>query len=84
MCVLKYDTKIRAMYKLCRILSTVCTEEGVVQTVSVRLLCTRGKCTISYNPAYREEIVVAVQRLVLLTPSEELPVPDPDMIKNVE
>ena len=63
-CLLRYDSKVMASYRYCRIVK-VEMQDGIVRNVVVRL-GKRGKDTSC------KEMKVGVQRLVLVTPAERV------------
>ena len=72
-CLLKYDNKVKATYRLCIIREIFHSEEGVVRTVTVgyrpNKLCGGGKY---YKPTPLKVIPVGIQRLALICPAEQL------------
>ena len=73
-CLVKYDSKVKATYRMCIVKKVILSEGGVVRTVKVgyrpRRLCGPDR---TYKPAAFEILPVGVQRLVLICPTEELP-----------
>ena len=72
-CLIKYENKIKADYRYCRIAEIFPDEEGVVRTVNVKLR-PRDKRDNSLPYKYKAPVMmkVAVQRLVLIVPSENI------------
>ena len=66
-CLVKYETKVAATYRLCRVSKVFPSEEGVVQTVEVQLR--NRKVTKRHQPV--KNLLTAVLRLVLLVPADE-------------
>ena len=77
---MKFENKVRATYKLCRVLSTMKSQEDIVWIVTVMMLSTRGSKGCTYNPTLHNEKMITVQHLVLITPLEELPTQDDDIL----
>ena len=73
-CFLKYDSKVQSSYRLCRVVRAVPDDTGTVRTVEVALRARNKKeKLLPYKPKPLTIIPVGIQRLVLLTPAEELP-----------
>ena len=68
-CLLQYKDKVSAHYRLCMVVDTIKSDDGVVRTVKVSLRNRRAKKNRDL-PA--EEIEVAIQRLVLVQPAGQL------------
>ena len=70
-CLLYYDNKVKGTYRLCIVLETTVSRDGVVRTVRVgfrpRKACGPG----AYKSVPLDEMEVAIQRLVLLEPKEK-------------
>ena len=73
-CLVKYDNKVKATYRLCFVKKVFLSNGGVVRTGEVgyrpRQLCGPDRAT---KRAPLEILPVGVQRLVLICPAEELP-----------
>ena len=72
-CLVKADNKIRASYRLCRIVEVTLDAEGLVRTVKIRYR-PRDKREKVLPYKYKEPVVtdMAIQKLVLICPTEEL------------
>ena len=72
-CLIKYENKIKADYRYCRIVNIFPDEEGVVRTVEVKLRPRdqRDKA-LPYKAKAPVKMIVGVQRLVLVTPQEDI------------
>ena len=66
-CLIKYQTKVAATYRLCKIVRVVLSDGGIVHTVEV--LLGNSKTTKKAQPGKR--LMTAVQCPVLLVPVEE-------------
>ena len=66
-CLIRYETKVAATYRLCRVSKVLPSEGGVVRTVEVQL----GSRKVSKRAQPVKHLVTAVQRLVLLVPADE-------------
>ena len=66
-CLIKYETKVAATYRLCKIVKLAPSEDGVVRTVEVKL--SNKKLTKKGLPI--KNLETAIQRLVLLVPADE-------------
>jgi hypothetical protein len=75
-CLLMYDNKIKNTYRLCRIAEVFESEDGLVRTVRVGYRERRAGAAHVYKSTALTEMEVAVQRLVLLVPEEELETAD--------
>ena len=68
---MKYEDKIKRTYRICMILELFHCKDRVVRTVKIGYRSRRqfgGK----YKSRKLEELVTAIQRLVLLVPAEEV------------
>ncbi len=72
-CLVMYENQVKATYRLCRVLETVESKDDLVRTVKIGF---RPRRAVTGKPAYErtalEELEVAVQRLVLLVPANEV------------
>ena len=66
-CLIKYETKVAATYRLCRVSKLLLSEEGIVHTVEVQL----GNRKVSKKNPPVKNLVTTIQRLVLLVPADE-------------
>ena len=64
-CLLKYENKIKASYRYCKVVETF-KEEGIVRTVRIKL----GGRELKHFRC--KDMTVGVQRLVLVTPVESI------------
>lgn len=74
-CVIKYDNQVRkADYRLCRVNQTYPDEKGLVRTVDVEMRPrdSRDK-SLPYVPKTLKVLKTGVNRLVMITPVEEIP-----------
>lgn len=74
-CLLKYENKIKADYKYCRVESVFPDDQGVVRTVNVKMRPrdNRDKA-LPYKAKAPVVMNVGVQRLVLIVPAEDIEV----------
>ena len=70
-CLLLYESKIVANYRLCRVIEAVPSNDGRVRTVTVGYLPRKSRRQVVYHPVPLESKEVYVQRLVLILPVEE-------------
>ena len=61
-----------ANYRLCRVTEATPSKDGCVRTVWVAYLPKNKLSKATYNPADMEWKEVAVQRLALIVPSEDI------------
>ena len=72
-CLLKYDSKVRARYKLCRVSEVFPHDDDIVRTVKVKFRPNqKNENPLPYIPKKLVELEVAVQRLVLIQAVEDL------------
>jgi hypothetical protein len=71
-CLVLYENKVKGTYRLCRILDVTKSEGGVVRTVLIGFRARRAPSGHRLSYAALDQLEVAVQRLVLLVPSEEI------------
>ena len=77
-CLLKYDSKVKARYKLCIVSVILPHDDGTVRTVRVKYRASQKKeDALPYIPRPLTELEVAVQRLVLIQAVEDLEDSDP-------
>ena len=79
-CLIKYETKVAATYRLCKIVRVFLSDGGVVRTVEV--LLGNGKATKKAQPG--KLLTTAVQRLVLLVPVKEGPEEEEEQLQGTE
>ena len=74
-CLLKYENKIKADYRYCRVESVFPDDQGVVRTVNVKMRPrdNRDKA-LPYKAKAPVVMNVGVQRLVLIVPAEDIEV----------
>ena len=74
-CLLKYENKIKADYRYCRVESVFPDDQGVVRTVNVKMRPrdNRDKA-LPYKAKAPVVMNVGVQRLVLIVPTEDIEV----------
>ena len=70
-CLLLFESKVLANYRLCRVLQAEPSEDGCVRTVTVGYLPRKAHNRVAYHPMPLEQKEVAIQRLVLILPIEE-------------
>ena len=82
-CLLLYEGKIRGTYKLCRVLETIVSDDGLVRMVKVGFpkqggrvkVHPKSKCVVDVGDKddypLLDQLVVGVPRLVLITPVED-------------
>ena len=70
-CLLLYESKIVANYRLCKVIKAVPSDDGQVRTVTVGYLPRKALRQVVYHPVPLQSKEVAVQRLVLIMPVEE-------------
>ena len=73
MLLLKYDSKIRGTYRLCRVKETFPDIYGLVRTVEVEYRPKVKEDGLPYKPKKMEILRVGVQRLALIQAVEDLP-----------
>ena len=66
-CLIKYETKVAATYRLCKVVRVVLSDGGIVRTVEVLL----GNSKTTKKAQLGKRLTTAVQHLVLLVPVEE-------------
>ena len=70
-CLLLYESKILANYRLCRVQKAEPSEDGCVWTVTIGYLPRKAQIRVAYHPVPLEQKEVAIQQLVLIMPVEE-------------
>ena len=70
-CLLLYESKILANYRLCRVQKAEPSEDGCVRTVTIGYLPRKAQNRVTYPPVPLEHKEVAIQQLVLIMPVEE-------------
>merc|ERR1712082_60134 len=70
-CLLLYETKIVANYRLCKVMEADVSDDDCVRTVTIGYLPRKALKHMVYHPVPLESKKVAVQRLVLILPVEE-------------
>ena len=68
-CLIKYETKVAATYRLCWVTKLLPSTDGLVRTVEVCL----GNKKLARKGSPTKDLETAVQRLVLLVPANEVP-----------
>lgn len=71
-CLLQFDSKVISTYKLCRVVEIKKSTDKCVRTVTVGYLPQNKLKTSTYNPKTLETKEVAIQRLALIVPVEEI------------
>ena len=71
-CLLQYENKVKNTYRLCRIKEVKVSEDGLVRTVTVGYRAKRKGKLLPYVSVPLTTMDVAIQRLVLLVPSEKV------------
>ena len=70
-CLLKFDSKVKPEYRLCKVLEVKPDQEGLVRTVVVGFRPRdRRDQTLPYVGKELQKLEVGVKRLVLIQPSE--------------
>ena len=73
MCLIKYDSKMKASYRLCRISEVRPDVNGVVRSITVQLRPRdKREPLLPYRPKKLTEMETGVQRLVLISPQEDV------------
>ena len=70
-CLVYYDNKVKGTYRLCIVLETTVSRDGVVRTVRVGFRPRRACGPGAYKSVPLDEMEVAIQRLVLLVAKDE-------------
>ena len=71
-CLIKYDSKVKGTYRLCRVHEVRPDADGVVRSVSVQLRPRdRREPSLPYKPKTPMIMETGVQRLVMICPQEE-------------
>ena len=75
-CLLKYETKVRGFFQLCRVQDVFKDDHGVVRTVQVKYCPRRDKDEVNKTKGKLKTslLTIGVQRLVLIQAVEDLPV----------
>ena len=71
-CLLQCENKVMNTYRLCRIKEVKVSEDGLVRTVTIGYRAKRKGKMLPYVSAPLTTMDVAIQRLVLLVPSEKV------------
>ena len=71
-CLLQYENKVKNTYRLCRVKEVKESEEGLVRTVTIVYRAKRKGKLLPYVSVPLTTMDVAIQRLVLLVPSEKV------------
>ena len=70
--LLQYENKVKNTYRLCRIKEVKVSEDGLVRTVTIGYRAKRKGKLLPYVSVPLTTMDVAIQRLVLLVPSEKV------------
>ena len=70
-CLVYYENKVKGTYRLCIVLETTVSRDGIVRTVRVGFRPRRACGPGAYRSVPLDEMEVAIQRLVLLVAKEE-------------
>ena len=71
-CLLQYENKIKNTYRLCRVKEVKVSEDGLVRTVTIVYRAKKKGKLLPYVSVPLTTMDVAIQRLVLLVPSEKV------------
>ena len=71
-CLLQYENKVKNTYRLCRVKEVKVSEDGLVRTVTIVYRAKRKGKVLPYVSVPLTTMDVAIQRLVLLVPSEKV------------
>ena len=72
MCLLLYENKVKNTYRLCRVQEVKVSEDGLVRTATIVYRAKRKGKVLPYVSVPLTTMDVAIQRLVLLVPSEKV------------